>query len=71
MTSPISNVTNQVLNAIHEDPRTKGENIDATVHQGVLTLTGSVKTNEVRDAAEQIARKLPGVITVINDIKVK
>jgi osmotically-inducible protein OsmY len=71
MVSPISNISNQVLSALQEDPRTKDEMIDAVVNQGMVTLTGTVKSNDVREAAEQVIRRLPGVITVVNELRVK
>ena len=37
---------------------------------GVVTLSGQVSSEGVRQAAEDIARRQKGVITVINDLAV-
>jgi osmotically-inducible protein OsmY len=71
MVSPITTVTNRVLENLQDDPRTKDAVIDATFHQGTLTLTGTVKSEAVRQAAQEIARNDPGVTNVVNEIKVK
>jgi osmotically-inducible protein OsmY len=45
--------------------------IDATYHQGTITLSGTVNSHEMHAAADEIARQQEGVITVINDLKVR
>jgi osmotically-inducible protein OsmY len=44
--------------------------LEASVERGVVTLTGSVATEEQRQLAELIARGIEGVDKVINEIKV-
>ncbi len=70
MVSPITSVTDRVAEAIQKDPRTKGAIIDVTSEGGVVTLTGNTKSEAIRQLSEEIARNQPGVITVINEIKV-
>ena len=40
------------------------------VKDGVVTISGKVKEQRQKDKAEQIARKVGGVKSVINNIKV-
>ncbi len=70
MVSPITNVTERVLAALNNDPRTRDAMVEVAFHQGVITLVGLVKNAEVRDAAEEISRQQAGVVTVINELKV-
>jgi osmotically-inducible protein OsmY len=71
MALPMMNLNETILHALHEDPRTKGANIDvAASMQGIVTLTGKVKSESVRAAAEEIARSQEGVISVVDEIKV-
>jgi osmotically-inducible protein OsmY len=44
--------------------------VQATVHQGHVTLTGDVKWYFQREAAENAIRYIPGVIQVLNHIQV-
>ena len=72
MYSPIvnySSVRERVIQALQDDPRTQ-EGIDVVNEQGLITLTGTVNSPEMRQAADEIARRQDGVITVINDLKV-
>ena len=45
--------------------------IEVIVLLGVVTLKGVVPTPEVREQAERIVRRIPGVRTVINDLEVR
>ena len=63
-------VSDRVLHALQNDPRTMEAVIDVSYQQGAVTLSGRVPTHEMREAAFEIARKQEGVITVINDLKV-
>jgi osmotically-inducible protein OsmY len=58
------------INLISNDPRTKNAGIEVASNQGVVTLTGTVKSEAIREAAEDIARRQEGVVTVINELKV-
>jgi osmotically-inducible protein OsmY len=46
------------------------EKVQAAVHQGHITLTGTVSWLFQRDLAEEMVRYLPGVVEVINRINV-
>jgi osmotically-inducible protein OsmY len=62
-------VADRVMDALLEDPRTKKAKIDVANDRGILTLTGTVDKDDVRQATEEIAKKQEGVLTVINEIK--
>lgn len=47
------------------------ESIHYKVKNGVLTLTGSVKSNEQRHEAAQLASKVPNVRQVVNQLEVR
>jgi osmotically-inducible protein OsmY len=46
------------------------DKVQAVVHQGHVTLTGTVSWLFQRDLAEEVVRYLPGVVEVINRIDV-
>ena len=43
-------------------------NVEVLVFRGVVTLKGLVATSEAKQAAERLARGVPGVASVINEI---
>ena len=47
------------------------QNIDYKAKNGLLTLTGNVKTTQQRAQAEQIAQAVPNVAQVLNQIEVR
>ena len=63
-------IVDRVMDALINDPRTKNAQIDVVNDRGIVTLQGTVKKDDVRRAAEEIARRQDGVITVINEIKI-
>jgi osmotically-inducible protein OsmY len=60
----------QVSEALANDPRTAEAVIEVIVEQGLVTLQGTVKNEEIRRAAREIADAQPGVIEVIDDLAV-
>lgn len=54
--------------AFDKDKRLRGSDIQASLDGDVLTLTGSVPSEEAKDAAESTSRGLPGVEVIINRI---
>ena len=46
-------------------------NVKVKVDDGVVTLRGTVQDRDQRDLAEDTVKNLPGVVTVINKIKVE
>jgi osmotically-inducible protein OsmY len=71
MVSQSINVTERLYEALMNDPRTKNTLIEIAFNQGVVTLAGSVKNHTILKAAEEMAKNQPGVISVINELKVK
>ncbi|MCL4868115.1 MAG: BON domain-containing protein [Anaerolineae bacterium] len=60
-----------VANALSEDPQTEAAVIEVINEQGVITLVGTVDDISIREAAERITATQPGVIFVINSLKVR
>jgi osmotically-inducible protein OsmY/sporulation protein YlmC with PRC-barrel domain len=56
--------------ALAADPQTAQEAIDVLVTGGTVTLTGTVRNPTTRSAAETLARSVPGVALVINELTV-
>jgi osmotically-inducible protein OsmY len=61
-------IADRVTEALMNDERTREAAIDVVNNQGVVTLSGAVVSQEVRRAAEEIARQQSGVITVISEL---
>jgi osmotically-inducible protein OsmY len=70
MVSPMTGITDRVIEALLADPRTKDANIEVTSTGSIITLTGTVKSRAIQEAAEEIARSQQGVMSVINELKV-
>ncbi len=72
MVSPMTDMSTTIFNELHNDPRTQQytKNIEVASDRGIITLTGTVPSAQVSEAAEEIARKAPGVISVHNELKV-
>lgn len=70
MEIPVSSVVKQISEALAEDPRTRKSVIEVGYRQGVVLLTGMVKSGSIIQAAEEIARAQPGVISVTNELKI-
>lgn len=51
-------------------PEVESPGIVEAVEAGVVTLTGHVADGNLRDAAEQLARRVVGVHWVVNEIQV-
>ena len=52
------------------DPDVKGGALDVKVNQGVVELNGTVRTEKARVKAEKLTRKVKGVRSVVNNLKV-
>jgi osmotically-inducible protein OsmY len=59
-----------VLDALIHDDAVPAYGIDVDVDGGTVTLCGAVDSVSQRDAAERIARRVPGVSEVRNRLKV-
>jgi len=61
----------QVRDAFLADRQYKFEDVKVTTFQGTVQLSGFVATGDEKSRAEKIARDLPGVKNVENNISVK
>jgi len=61
----------QVREAFLADRQYKFEDVKVTTFQGTVQLSGFVATGDEKSRAEKIARDLPGVKNVENNISVK
>jgi osmotically-inducible protein OsmY len=66
----MSDLRNQVQAAFLEDDLLKDFGVEILDSNGVITLRGEVPTRDVRERAEAVAREVPGVTSVINEIDV-
>ena len=60
----------QVRIRLANDREVGGHAIDVKVHEGVVELTGKVKTEKLRAKAEKVAKKVKGVKSVVNKITI-
>lgn len=65
-----NSITGKLKTELITNPVTRLTNIDVQSHKGVVTLNGSVKTNEQKREAERLAQETAGVVDVKNNLKV-
>ena len=63
--------TSRVKSAIYGEPELKVMSIHVSTEEGVVTLSGAVKTRAERAKAVQVARKVDGVKHVKNDLTIE
>ena len=56
---------------VNKEPDLKDDSIDFDVNNGVVTITGAVKSSAERDHVGDLARSQPGVKDVVNSLEVK
>ena len=64
-------ITTKIKAKLTVDPQLNPFNIDVDTLDGVVTLSGRVKTADARDHAEELARETKGVLAVDNDLQVE
>jgi uncharacterized protein YrrD len=64
-------IADEVLDALAEDPRTASSVIEVIYDQGVITLIGEVESELAHGAAEEIAHRHRGVMSVVNALEVR
>jgi hyperosmotically inducible protein len=64
-------ITKRVQERIAQDSRLRNDNVNVTTNAGVVRLTGDVETMSMSVAASEVARRVPGVRSVRNEIAVK
>lgn len=62
-------IYDQVRQKLANDPDVKGAGFNVTVKNGVVTLEGTVHDEHAKEKAEKIAKKVKGVTSVINKLK--
>jgi osmotically-inducible protein OsmY len=69
---PVSDdaISDQVMIRMASDPVVKIPDLKADVKDGVVTLTGTVAEQSLKDKATKIAGKVKGVKRVVNNITV-
>ena len=60
--------TARIKTALYKDPMVKGTEVKVTTMNGVVQLSGWVDSEQAKDRAGQIARSVPGVADVHNDL---
>jgi osmotically-inducible protein OsmY len=71
MEKTITDLQLSTQKAILDDPRTKEHGIEALDNNGVITLKGSVPSQEVSQTAEKVVEKVFGVTSVINMLEIR
>lgn len=64
-------ITSKVKADLIEDPLTKAREISVTTKLGVVHLYGAVDSREQREEAVRVAKAVPGVQRVDNELHVK
>lgn len=70
MNQTMSDLRNQVQAAFLQDGVLQEYGIEVLDSNGVITLRGAVPTRDVRERAEELARSVEGVMSVVNEIDV-
>ncbi len=70
MVTGVTGISDRVSKALLQDNRTNDSVIDVSNEGSKITLSGSVDSEELRQAAEEIARSQSGVVLVINELRV-
>jgi osmotically-inducible protein OsmY len=63
-------ISDQVRIKLTGDPIAKGGSIKVEVARGVVTLTGPAETQQQKDRAGKLAKKVNGVKQVVNNLTV-
>jgi osmotically-inducible protein OsmY len=61
-------ISRLIKEQIRQDPELQSERIDARVDVGVVTLTGEVSSSAASARASDLARGVPGVLSVTNEL---
>ena len=70
MTVRVSKVAKRVSAALEEDERTAKYKIEVIDQDGLVTLKGTVPSEEVVEAAVEIAREQEGVVDVVDAMEI-
>ena len=64
-------ITTKVESKLFQDPKTSAFEVKVDTFRGVVQLSGFVSSEEAKARAGQLARAVPGVKSVKNDLAVK
>jgi hypothetical protein len=64
-------IADEVARRLAEDERIASSAVEVTFDRGVITLAGTVETEQAHEVAEEIARRCEGVISVVNALEVR
>jgi osmotically-inducible protein OsmY len=64
-------ITTKIQSQYFLDPSVKGHEINVDTQRGVVTLTGTVASEELKKVAETIARETNGTVRVVNQLTVQ
>ncbi len=64
-------IYDQVRRRLANDPDVKGGTLGVEVKEGVVTLRGTVEKEKLKQKAEKLTKKVPGVKRVINELKIE
>ena len=64
-----SDLQRDVLDELKWEPSVDAAHIGVSVDDGVVTLSGTVEEDKQKNKAAQIAKKVNGVKSVVNEIK--
>ncbi len=63
-------IYDEVRRRLANDPDVKGAGFDVAVKDGAVTISGTVHDQKAREKAEKLAKKVKGVTSVVNQLKV-
>ncbi len=68
--NPDDKIYDQVRQKLANDPDVKGGGLEVAVKNGVVTLKGVVHDDRAKEKAEKITKKVKGVTSVDNQLKI-
>ena len=71
MKSSLGDLATRVNAALSDHEETAEYPIEAVNDQGVITLSGTVPSDGVKDTAGTIAEGVEGVVEVVNDLEIR
>ena len=66
-----SAITARIKTALLKDPQVKGTEVQVETFKGIVQLSGFVDSTAQAERAVAIAQKVPGVVSVKNDMRLK
>jgi hyperosmotically inducible protein len=63
-------IHDEVMAKLANDTEVRGGGLDVTVKNGMVTLKGQVHTEKAKEKAEKLVKKIKGVASVDNQLKV-